>query len=60
MSETGAKGGTPQLAAGSASGGSAAAVDHTRFASLLGQVDLFAGLERVTLAKRAAQLEPRF
>lgn len=29
------------------------------YARLLGQVDLFAGLERVTLAKLAAHLEPR-
>jgi DASS family divalent anion:Na+ symporter len=34
--------------------------DHLRYARLLGQVDLFAGLERVTLAKLAAHLEPLF
>src|SRR5262247_3606496 len=34
--------------------------DHLRYARLLGQVDLFMGLERVTLAKLAAHLEPLF
>src|SRR5229473_3049824 len=32
--------------------------DHLGYARLLGQVDLFAGLDRVTLAKLAAHLEP--
>jgi anion transporter len=32
--------------------------DHLDYARLLGQVDLFTGLERVTLAKLAAHLEP--
>jgi divalent anion:Na+ symporter, DASS family len=32
--------------------------DHLDYAHLLGQVDLFKGLERVTLAKLAAHLEP--
>jgi anion transporter len=34
--------------------------DHLGYARLLGQVDLFMGLERVTLAKLAAHLEPLF
>ena len=34
--------------------------DHLGYAHLLGQVDLFLGLERVTLAKLAAHLEPLF
>jgi anion transporter len=34
--------------------------DHLGYARLLGQVDLFVGLERVTLAKLAAHLEPLF
>jgi CRP-like cAMP-binding protein len=32
--------------------------DHLGYARLLGQVELFAGLDRVTLAKLAAHLEP--
>lgn len=32
--------------------------DHLGYARLLGQVDLFKGLERITLAKLAAHLEP--
>jgi CRP-like cAMP-binding protein len=35
-------------------------IDHLGYARLLGQVDLFMGLERVTLAKLAAHLEPLF
>ena len=38
----------------------ASQTDHLGYASLLGQVDLFAGLERVALAKLAAHLEPLF
>ena len=34
--------------------------DQHEFARLLREVDLFAGLERVTLAKLAAHLEPQF
>src|SRR5712691_9092517 len=33
-------------------------IDHLGHARLLGQVDLFAGLEKVTLAKLAAHLQP--
>ena len=33
-------------------------IDHLGYARLLGQVDLFAGLEKVTLAKLAAYLQP--
>ena len=32
--------------------------DHLGYARLLGQIDLFVGLDRVTLAKLAAHLEP--
>lgn len=32
--------------------------DHIQYAHLLRQVDLFAGLDRVTLAKLAAHLQP--
>jgi anion transporter len=38
----------------------ASPTDHVGYANLLGQVDLFLGLERVTLAKLAAHLEPLF
>jgi divalent anion:Na+ symporter, DASS family len=38
--------------------GKAPQIDHSSYARLLGQVDLFKGLERVTLAKLAAHLEP--
>lgn len=33
-------------------------IDHLGYARLLGQVDLFAGLDKVTLAKLAAYLQP--
>ena len=46
--------------AASASTQRAAGLDHVGYANLLGQVDLFVGLERVTLAKLAAHLEPLF
>ena len=35
-----------------------APTDHLRYASLLGRVDLFMGVERVVLSKLAAHLEP--
>ncbi len=34
--------------------------DHLGYARLLGRIDLFMGLERVTLAKLAAHIEPLF
>ena len=36
----------------------APAIDHARHARLLGEVDLFSGLDKVTLAKLAARLQP--
>ena len=46
--------------AASASAPKGPQTDHVGYANLLGQVDLFVGLERVTLAKLAAHLEPLF
>ena len=54
--------GTESAPGGTASEGApkVSQTDHLGYAHLLGQVDLFLGLERVTLAKLAAHLEPLF
>src|SRR3981081_928755 len=52
--------GSRARAHGQRGGSQSSQTDHLGYASLLGQVDLFAGLERVALAKLAAHLEPLF